>query len=76
MLRKWVRDFIAVWASVLFAAPALAAVTYTFTSDPGDFTFISPSFFDGGEIPGPGGLVVSTRVTSTKYASEIPISCF
>ena len=59
MLRKWVRDFIAVWASVLFAAPTLAAVTYTFTSDPGDFTFISPSFFDGGEIPGPGGLVVS-----------------
>ena len=59
MLRKWARHFIAVWASVLFAAPALAAVTYTFTSDQGDFTFISPSFFDGGKIPGPGGLIVS-----------------
>jgi hypothetical protein len=59
MLKKWVRHFIAVWASVLFAGPALAAVTYTFTSDQGDFTFISPSFFDGGKIPGPGGLVVS-----------------
>jgi hypothetical protein len=59
MLSRWVRHFIAVWASVLFAAPALAAVMYTFTSDQGDFTFISPSFFDGGKIPGPGGLVVS-----------------
>jgi hypothetical protein len=59
MLSKWARHFIAVWARVLFAAPALAAVTYTFTSDQGDFTFISPSFFDGGTIPGPGGLVVS-----------------
>ena len=59
MFRKWGPSFIAVWASVLFAAPTLAAVTSTFTSDPGDFTFISPSFFDGGKIPGPGGLVVS-----------------
>jgi MYXO-CTERM domain-containing protein len=59
MLKKWARDLIAVWASILFAGPALAAVRYTFTSDQGDFTFISPSFFDGGKIPGPGGLVVS-----------------
>jgi hypothetical protein len=43
----------------VFAAPASAAVTYTFTSDQGDFSFISPSFFDDGKIPGPGGLVVS-----------------
>jgi hypothetical protein len=59
MFRKWGPAFIAVWASIGFAAPASAAVTYTFTSDQGDFTFISPSFFDGGNIPGPGGLVVS-----------------
>ena len=55
--RGW--GFISVWASLLFAAPASAAVTYAFTSDQGDFTFISPSFFDDGKIPGPGGLVVS-----------------
>src|SRR5271154_6214207 len=59
MLRKRGRNFIAVWASILFVAPAAAAVTYAFTSDQGDFTFISPSFFDDGKIPGPGGLVVS-----------------
>jgi hypothetical protein len=56
MLRK--RAFIAAWASLL-AAPASATVTYTFTSDDGDFTFTSPSFFEGGNIPGPGGVVVS-----------------
>jgi hypothetical protein len=59
MLRMWGWVFIAVWASLLFAAPATAAVTYTFTSDQGDFTFISPSFFDDGKIPGSGGQVVS-----------------
>jgi hypothetical protein len=59
MLGKRGQAFIAVWASILFATPALAAVTYTFTSDQGDFTFISPAFFDGGNIPGPGGQVVS-----------------
>jgi hypothetical protein len=59
MLSKRGWGFIAAWASLLFAAPSWAAVTYTFTSDQGDFTFIAPSFFDGGNIPGPGGLVVS-----------------
>ena len=38
-------------ASILFAAPAPAAVTYKFTSEQGDFTFISPTFFDGGNVP-------------------------
>jgi hypothetical protein len=41
----------ALCASILFAAPASAAVTYTFTSGQGDFTYISPTFFDGGNIP-------------------------
>ena len=59
MLRKRGRAFIAVSASLLLAAPASATVTYTFTSDDGDFTFTSPSFFEGGDIPGPGGTVVS-----------------
>ncbi len=38
-------------ASILFAAPAPAAVTYTFTSEQGDFTYVSPTFFDGGNVP-------------------------
>ncbi len=59
MIRKRGLGFIAVWASILFAVPASAAVTYTFTSDQGDFTFINPSFFDEGSAPGPGGTVVS-----------------
>jgi hypothetical protein len=65
MLRKPGRAFIAVWASLLLAAPASATVTYTFTSDDGDFIFTSPSFFEGGNIPGPGGVVVSHSGTST-----------
>jgi hypothetical protein len=59
MLRKRARTSIAAWASLLLAAPASATVTYTFTSDEGDFTFTSPSFFESGNIPGPGGAVVS-----------------
>jgi hypothetical protein len=46
-------------ASLLLAAPASATVTYTFTSDDGDFAFTSPSFFEGGSIPGPAGKVLS-----------------
>jgi hypothetical protein len=38
-------------ASILFAAPAPAAVTYTFTSEQGDFTYVSPTFLDGGNLP-------------------------
>jgi hypothetical protein len=59
MLGKRGRAFLAVWASILLTAPASAAVTYTFTSDDGDFTFTSPAFFEGGNIPGPGGAVLS-----------------
>ncbi len=59
MLRTWGRAFIAVWAGLLLTAPASATVTYTFTSDDGDFTFTSPSFFEGGNIPGAGGKVLS-----------------
>ena len=59
MLRKWSRAVIAVWTSLLLAAPASATVTYAFTSDYGDFVFTSPSFFEGGNIPGLGGTVVS-----------------
>jgi amino acid transporter len=59
MLSKHRWGFISVWTYLLFAAPASAAVTYAFTSDQGDFTFISPSFFDNGNIPGHGGVVVS-----------------
>jgi PEP-CTERM motif-containing protein len=59
MLRTLGRAFIAVWASLLLAAPASATVEYAFTSDHGAFTFTSPSFFEGGNIPGPGGEVLS-----------------
>jgi hypothetical protein len=59
MLRKWGRTALVLSASLLLAAPASAAVTYTFTSDDGDFAFTSPSFFEGGSIPGPGGMVIS-----------------
>jgi MYXO-CTERM domain-containing protein len=41
----------ALWASILFAAPAPAAVTYTFTSGEGDFIYVSPTFVDGGDVP-------------------------
>jgi hypothetical protein len=56
MLRKRRLDFIALWASVLCAsvlsaAPAEAAVSYVFTSDEGNFSFNSPSFFEGGTLP-------------------------
>ena len=59
MLRKWSRAVIAVWTCLLLAAPASATVTYAFTSDYGDFVFTSPSFFEGGNIPGLGGVVIS-----------------
>jgi hypothetical protein len=59
MLRTWGRLLIALCASLLLAAPASATVTYTFTSDDGDFVFTSPGFFGTGEIPGPDGKVLS-----------------
>ncbi len=59
MLRTWGRALVALCASLLLAAPASATVTYTFTSDDGDFVFTSPSFFEGGNIPGPDGKVLS-----------------
>lgn len=51
MLKNRLPGLIALCACLLFAAPAPAAVTYTFTSEQGDFTFISPTFFDGGNVP-------------------------
>jgi len=59
MLRNSVLAFIALCASLLLAAPASATVTYTFTSDEGDFVFTSPSFFEDNNIPGVGGKVLS-----------------
>jgi hypothetical protein len=59
MLGKRCWASLAIGASLLLAAPASATVTYTFTSDEGDFVFTSPSFFEGGNIPGPGGKVLS-----------------
>jgi hypothetical protein len=59
MLRKRGWAFLVLCASLLLAVSASATVTYTFTSDDGDFAFTSPSFFEGGSIPGPGGMVIS-----------------
>ncbi len=39
------------WASLLAAVPAAADVSYVFTSDEGNFSFNSPSFFEGGSLP-------------------------
>jgi hypothetical protein len=41
------------------ATSASATIEYAFTSDYGAFTFTSPSFFERGNIPGPGGTVLS-----------------
>jgi hypothetical protein len=59
MLRMWGLAFLAVWASPVLAAPASPAIQYVFTSDFGAFTFTSPGFFGGGNIPGLGGKVDS-----------------
>jgi hypothetical protein len=51
MLKNRRLGLITLCASILFAAPAPAAVTYAFTSEQGDFTYVSPSFFGGGNLP-------------------------
>ena len=51
MVKKQWLGLGALCASLLFAAPAPAAVTYTFTSGEGDFIYVSPTFVDGGDVP-------------------------
>jgi MYXO-CTERM domain-containing protein len=51
MVKKRWLGLSALCASILFAAPAPAAVTYTFTSGEGDFIYMSPTFVDGGDVP-------------------------
>jgi MYXO-CTERM domain-containing protein len=48
--KRWL-GLSAVCASLLFAAPAPGAVTYTFTSGEGDFVYVSPTFVDVGGVP-------------------------
>jgi hypothetical protein len=59
MFGKWSGAAFGAWAGLLLAGPASATVTYAFTSNFGDFVFTSPSFFEGGNIPGLGGVVIS-----------------
>ena len=88
MLRKRGPACLGLCASLLLAAPASATVTYTFTSDEGDFVFTSPSFFEGGKIPGPGGTVIShsgnfdavqfgaSDIVLLNYTCELNGNCF
>jgi hypothetical protein len=41
-------SILALASGISFSTPALAEVTYTFTSSEGDFTYISATFFDYG----------------------------
>jgi hypothetical protein len=76
MLRKRSRVFVALWVSLLLAAPASATIQYVFTSDDGSFTFNSPTFFEGGDIPGPGGKVLShsANLDAVRFGDSGPCS--